>query len=185
MFGLKICFSLALKAIILFTACSQITAGKLWPLIMALCLFTTFLSSLLDNVTTVLLMTPVTIRLCEVMQLNPVPILTAMVVYSNIGGAMTPIGDPPNVIIASNRDIRNAVSGIQCVNTMLMKCNVLSRIKSICYSLQEVDFGTFSLHMSIGVILVLIVVSAQFRFLFRNTAVLRFNEPQDVQVYIC
>ncbi|KAH0953383.1 hypothetical protein HN011_004922 [Eciton burchellii] len=131
----------------------KITAGKLWPLIMALCLFTTFLSSLLDNVTTVLLMTPVTIRLCEVMQLNPVPILTAMVVYSNIGGAMTPIGDPPNVIIASNRDIRNA----------------------------EVDFGTFSLHMSIGVILVLIVVSAQFRFLFRNTAVLRFNEPQDVQ----
>jgi len=58
-------------------------------------------------------MTPVTIRLCEVMQLNPVPILTAMVVYSNIGGAMTPIGDPPNVIIASNRDIRNAVSAIQ------------------------------------------------------------------------
>ncbi|EZA62361.1 P protein [Ooceraea biroi] len=131
----------------------KITAGKLWPLIMALCLFTTFLSSLLDNVTTVLLMTPVTIRLCEVMQLNPVPILTAMVVYSNIGGAMTPIGDPPNVIIASNRDVRNA----------------------------EVDFGTFSLHMSIGVILVLIVVSAQFRYLFRNTAVLRFNEPQDVQ----
>lgn len=44
------------------------------------------------------------------MQLNPVPILTAMVVYSNIGGAMTPIGDPPNVIIASNRDVKNAVS---------------------------------------------------------------------------
>jgi len=63
-----------------------------------------------------------------------------------------------------------------------MKRNVLSRIKSICYLLQEVDFGTFSLHMSIGVILVLIVVSAQFRFIFRNTAVLRFKEPQDVQV---
>lgn len=77
---------------------------------MALCFFTAFLSSILDNVTTVLLMTPVTIRLCEVMQLNPVPILTAMVVYSNIGGAMTPIGDPPNVIIASNRDVKNAVS---------------------------------------------------------------------------
>ncbi|XP_012217012.1 P protein-like [Linepithema humile] len=131
----------------------KITAGKLWPLIMALCFFTAFLSSILDNVTTVLLMTPVTIRLCEVMQLNPVPILTAMVVYSNIGGAMTPIGDPPNVIIASNRDVKNA----------------------------EVDFGTFSLHMSIGVILVLIVVSAQFRYIFRDGTVLRFNEPQDVQ----
>lgn len=77
---------------------------------MALCFFTALLSSILDNVTTVLLMTPVTIRLCEVMELNPVPILTAMVVYSNIGGAMTPVGDPPNVIIASNRDVKNAVS---------------------------------------------------------------------------
>lgn len=77
---------------------------------MALCFFTAFLSSILDNVTTVLLMTPVTIRLCEVMELNPVPILTAMVVYSNIGGAMTPVGDPPNVIIASNKDVKNAVS---------------------------------------------------------------------------
>lgn len=54
-------------------------------------------------------MTPVTIRLCEVMEINPVPILTAMVVYSNIGGAMTPIGDPPNVIITSNRDVINNV----------------------------------------------------------------------------
>lgn len=77
---------------------------------MALCFFTAVLSSILDNVTTVLLMTPVTIRLCEVMELNPVPILTAMVVYSNIGGAMTPVGDPPNVIIASNKDVKNAVS---------------------------------------------------------------------------
>lgn len=80
---------------------------------MALCFFTALLSSILDNVTTVLLMTPVTIRLCEVMELNPVPILTAMVVYSNIGGAMTPVGDPPNVIIASNRDVKNAVS-VRC-----------------------------------------------------------------------
>lgn len=131
----------------------KITGGKLWPLIMALCFFTAFLSSILDNVTTVLLMTPVTIRLCEVMELNPVPILTAMVVYSNLGGAMTPVGDPPNVIIASNKDVKNA----------------------------KIDFGTFSLHMSIGVILVLIVVSAQIRYIFRDVAVLRFNEPQDVQ----
>ncbi|KAG5330208.1 P protein, partial [Acromyrmex heyeri] len=131
----------------------KITAGRLWPLIMALCFFTAFLSSLLDNVTTVLLMTPVTIRLCEVMELNPVPILTAMVIYSNIGGATTPVGDPPNVIIASNQDVKNA----------------------------EIDFSTFALHMSIGVILVLIIVSAQIRYIFRDVAVLRFDEPQDVQ----
>ncbi|XP_017796010.1 PREDICTED: P protein-like, partial [Habropoda laboriosa] len=131
----------------------KITGGKLWPLVGTLCFFTAFVSSILDNVTTVLLMTPVTIRLCEVMEINPVPILTAMVVYSNIGGAMTPIGDPPNVIIASNRDVIN----------------------------NGIDFSTFTLHMSIGVILVIFVVYAQLRFIFRDIAVLRFDEPQDVQ----
>jgi P protein len=55
-------------------------------------------------------MTPVTIRLCEVMELNPVPILMSMVIYSNIGGALTPVGDPPNVIIASNSHISKNVS---------------------------------------------------------------------------
>lgn len=55
-------------------------------------------------------MTPVTIRLCEVMSLNPVPILMCMVIYSNIGGALTPVGDPPNVIIASNNFISKNVN---------------------------------------------------------------------------
>lgn len=49
------------------------------------------------------------IRLCEVMGLNPVPILMSMVIYSNIGGALTPVGDPPNVIIASNSYIAKNV----------------------------------------------------------------------------
>lgn len=88
----------------------KITSGRVWPLINCLCLFTAVLSSFLDNVTTVLLMTPVSIRLCEVMGLNPVPILMAMIIYSNIGGAATPVGDPPNVIIASNSYISGNVS---------------------------------------------------------------------------
>lgn len=78
-------------------------------MINTLCIFTAFISAFLDNVTTVLLMTPVTIRLCEVTNLNPVPVLTIMLIYSNIGGAMTPVGDPPNVIILSNKVIKNAV----------------------------------------------------------------------------
>lgn len=43
------------------------------------------------------------------MELNPVPILMSMIIYSNIGGTLTPVGDPPNVIIASNAEIRKAV----------------------------------------------------------------------------
>lgn len=62
---------------------------------MILCLFTAVTSSFLDNVTTILLMTPVTIRLCEVLELNPVPVLMMTVIYSNIGGTATPVGDPP------------------------------------------------------------------------------------------
>ncbi|XP_043286804.1 P protein [Venturia canescens] len=131
----------------------KVTGGKLWPLINILCFFTAFISSFLDNVSTVLLMTPVTIRLCEVKQLNPVPILTAMIVFSNIGGAATPVGDPPNVIIASNRDV--AAAGV--------------------------TFGTFTLHMGTGVVIVLAVVYAQLRFIFRDVSVLTFDEPQDVQ----
>ncbi|KAK9294919.1 hypothetical protein QLX08_010612 [Tetragonisca angustula] len=131
----------------------KITAGKLWPLIGTLCFFTTFISSFLDNVTTVLLMTPVTIRLCEVMEINPVPILTAMVIYSNIGGALTPVGDPPNVIIASNRDVIS----------------------------NGIDFSTFTIHMSIGVVLVIFIVFAQLKFIFRDITVLKFAEPPDVQ----
>lgn len=50
--------------------------------------------------------------------------------------------------------------------------------------LQGIDFSTFTMHMSIGVILVIIVVFAQLRFIFRDVTVLRFDEPQDVQVSI-
>ena len=66
-------------------------------------------------------MTPVTIRLCEVMELNPVPILMSMVIYSNIGGALTPVGDPPNVIIASNSHIASNVS-IHIQMSLLNQC---------------------------------------------------------------
>ncbi|CAB0041262.1 unnamed protein product [Trichogramma brassicae] len=85
-----------------------ITSGKIWPLITTICMFTVVLSCFLDNVATILLMTPVTIRLCEVMQLNPVPVLTTMLIFSNIGGATTPVGDPPNVIICSNKAVIDA-----------------------------------------------------------------------------
>lgn len=65
---------------------------------------------LLDNVTTVLLMAPITITLCEDMDINPVPILMAIVVHANIGGCATPVGDPPNIIITTNQTILDQVS---------------------------------------------------------------------------
>lgn len=58
-------------------------------------------SALLDNVTTVLLVAPVTLLVCERLGIRPVPFLMAEVFASNIGGAATLVGDPPNIIIAS------------------------------------------------------------------------------------
>ncbi|CAG9135094.1 unnamed protein product [Plutella xylostella] len=86
------------------------TKGETWPLINLLYLLTIIVSLFLDNVTTVLLLTPATIRLCEVTNINPVPILMGMVIFCNVGGTATPVGDPPNIIIATNPIVLHAVS---------------------------------------------------------------------------
>jgi len=66
-----------------------------------LTVMTAVASAFLDNVTTVLLIAPVTLLVCDRLDINPVPFLIAEVMASNIGGAATLIGDPPNIIIAS------------------------------------------------------------------------------------
>jgi Na+/H+ antiporter NhaD/arsenite permease-like protein len=71
----------------------------------ALVLITAAASALLDNVTTVLLIAPVTFLICERLGVPPVPFLIAQALASNIGGTATLIGDPPNIIIASQADL--------------------------------------------------------------------------------
>jgi Na+/H+ antiporter NhaD/arsenite permease-like protein len=66
-----------------------------------LALVTAFLSAFLDNVTTVILMVPVTFLIADALGLSPVPFLLTQVMASNIGGAATLIGDPPNILIGS------------------------------------------------------------------------------------
>lgn len=62
---------------------------------------TALLSALLDNVTTVLLIVPVTLHICEKLEVPPYPFLFAEIFASNIGGTATLIGDPPNILIGS------------------------------------------------------------------------------------
>lgn len=88
----------------------RLARGEIWPLVVILCLFTGILSAFLDNVTTILLMTPVTIKLCEIKNINPKYVLIAQVLFSNIGGAATPVGDPPNVIIINSQSAKDLVS---------------------------------------------------------------------------
>jgi Na+/H+ antiporter NhaD/arsenite permease-like protein len=79
--------------------------GRPYRLMVMLVLITAVASALLDNVTTVLLIAPVTFLVCERLALNVVPYLIAEVMASNIGGTATLIGDPPNIIIASRADL--------------------------------------------------------------------------------
>lgn len=66
---------------------------------------TAILSALLDNVTTVLLITPVTILIADALEIDPVPYLISCALASNIGGTATLIGDPPNIMIASKAQL--------------------------------------------------------------------------------
>ena len=75
--------------------------GSALRVMILLVLVTAIASALLDNVTTVLLVAPVTLLVCDRLAINAAPFLMAEVFASNIGGAATLVGDPPNIIIAS------------------------------------------------------------------------------------
>lgn len=62
---------------------------------------TAFLSMVLDNVTTIILVIPITILICDILGISPLPLIVTEIVLSNIGGVGTMIGDPPNMMIAS------------------------------------------------------------------------------------
>ena len=79
--------------------------GKPFPIMVMLIIITAVASALLDNVTTVLLIAPVTLLLCNRIGVPPIPFLLAEVMASNIGGTATLIGDPPNIIIGSRADL--------------------------------------------------------------------------------
>ena len=75
--------------------------GDPWKIMVAFVLITAVLSSILDNVTTVLLVGPMTIAIARMLDINPVPFLMTQILASNIGGTATLIGDPPNIMIGS------------------------------------------------------------------------------------
>uniref|UniRef100_A0A8C4XTK3 OCA2 melanosomal transmembrane protein n=1 Tax=Falco tinnunculus TaxID=100819 RepID=A0A8C4XTK3_FALTI len=125
--------------------------GKVWAMITLLCLIAAILSAFLDNVTTMLLFTPVTIRLCEVLNLDPRHVLIAEVIFTNIGGAATAVGDPPNVIIVSNQELRN----------------------------KGLDFAAFTGHMFVGICLVVLVSFPFLRLLYWNKKLYN-KEPSEI-----
>ncbi|MFG3101103.1 SLC13 family permease [Streptomyces sp. NPDC048182] len=104
-----------------------------------LVVITALASALLDNVTTVLLIAPVTLLVCERLALPAAPFLIAEVFASNIGGTATLVGDPPNIIIASRAGltfndflVHLAPLAVVLVAVLLLLCRVMFR-KSFVY----------------------------------------------------
>lgn len=89
---------LAIKAI-------KLAKGSPKKTLVYLVILTAIASAILDNVTTILLVVPMTIIVCKKLNVLPVPFLLAEVFASNIGGAATLVGDPPNIIIASRANL--------------------------------------------------------------------------------
>ena len=82
-------------------AIAQRAKGNAKVIVVQFLLVTAFLSAVLDNVTTVILIAPITILITQLLEIRTVPILVMLAIFSNIGGTATLIGDPPNIIIGS------------------------------------------------------------------------------------
>jgi len=80
---------------------AKLARGKLWVLLVYLGLVTSLVSMLLDNVTTIIIMVPVTLSMADILKVSAIPFLVSEVLLSNIGGVATLIGDPPNILIGS------------------------------------------------------------------------------------
>lgn len=79
----------------------KVSGGEPYRLLVVLSVVCALLSAFLDNVTTVVLIAPVTIYIATVLRVSPLPFLISEILASNIGGTATLIGDPPNILIGS------------------------------------------------------------------------------------
>jgi Na+/H+ antiporter NhaD/arsenite permease-like protein len=82
-------------------AAAKLTRGRPWLLLIYLGIVTSLISMVLDNVTTILILIPVTVSLADIMGVSALPFLIGELTLSNIGGVATLIGDPPNILIGS------------------------------------------------------------------------------------
>ena len=81
---------------------AQLSGGRPFRLVLLLALTTGVMSAFLDNLTTILLVVPVTLLIADVLRISPVPLVLIEILASNIGGTATLIGDPPNILIGTH-----------------------------------------------------------------------------------
>jgi len=80
---------------------ARLSAGSPRRLLIYLSLAVSLISMVLDNVTTIIVFAPLTVLISRILKLNPLPFLMSEAILSNIGGASTLVGDPPNIMIGS------------------------------------------------------------------------------------
>ncbi|HUW09605.1 MAG TPA: SLC13 family permease [Anaerolineae bacterium] len=104
----------------------RLSGGRAWLLVVILMILTALASALLDNVTTMLLMTPITIQIALATGVNPISLLLPEVLASNVGGISTLIGTPTNILIGSyagltfNDFLRNLTPGVLLAMVVLI-----------------------------------------------------------------
>jgi Na+/H+ antiporter NhaD/arsenite permease-like protein len=104
---------------------SKMSKGDPWRLIVYLGTLTTVLSLVIDNVTAIIIIAPITLRICQKMEINPIPPLLAEAILSDTGGVASMVGDPPNVMIAAaSHDV--GLEGIFGFNGFLLRLGILT-----------------------------------------------------------
>jgi Na+/H+ antiporter NhaD/arsenite permease-like protein len=83
----------------------QLSKGRPLAVVLSLAVTTAVLSAFLDNLTTILLVVPITFLLADALDVDPIPLIVIEIIASNIGGTATLIGDPPNILIAGATDL--------------------------------------------------------------------------------
>ena len=106
---------------------AKMSGGDPWKLIVLLGTFTTVISLVIDNVTAIIIIAPVTLKICNKMEINPIPPLLAEAILSDTGGVASMVGDPPNVMIAAEAANLNLESTFG-FNGFLLKLGILTLI---------------------------------------------------------
>lgn len=122
--------------------------GDPWKIMVAFVLITAVLSGILDNVTTVLLVGPMSIAIARMLKVDPVPFLMGQILASNVGGTATLIGDPPNIMIGSAAHLSFldflentgfTVLFILCVLILMMKIFYKNKIELDTVDTSEIE----------------------------------------------
>jgi Na+/H+ antiporter NhaD/arsenite permease-like protein len=114
----------------------QIAKGNVFILASILMFFTAAVSAFLDNVTTMLLMIPVTIEIALTLKINPISFLVPEAFASNVGGTATLIGDPPNIMIGSYAKL-TFVDFAKNLTVICLICLVVAIIYFVCWYKKE------------------------------------------------